>query len=198
MDSHVHLGKSMGPATDANLTSPLQRAKQIVAGMARSEKDAHWLGMRMENFLRVYEHRIDSVTIHDVCDYLERLMRQGQKDWQVKQSLDAIGLLLKHGHKRDDVGVPQLREAWGVRLNEKVGISVADPPMANDGKPVVVADRIRRVLRVAHYALKTDQAYTPWWERFERFAEGRTTDDLGPDDGSRSKGARPNTVRHGE
>ncbi len=183
MASHVNLGKPTESKSDANLDSPLQRAKQIVAGMARSEKDAHWLGLRMENFLRVYEHRIDSVTTRDVCDYLERLMRQGQKDWQVKQSLDAIGLMLRHGYKRDDdVGVPQLREAWGVRLNEKVGITVADLPVANDGQPVVVVDRIRRVLRVAHYALKTEKAYTQWWERFERFAEERSTEELGPDD----------------
>ena len=133
-------------------------------------------------FLRAYESRIDSVSAKEACDYLESLMRKGQVDWQVKQSLDAIGLLMKHGYQREDIGIPVLREAWGVRLNERVGISVPDLTPVNDGRPVVVVDRIRRVLRVAHYALKTEKAYTQWWGRFERFATGRTMDELGPDD----------------
>ena len=57
--------------------------------------------------------------IKDACDYLESVMRKGQADWQVKQSLDAIGLLMKHGYERHELGVPQLREAWGNRLNER-------------------------------------------------------------------------------
>lgn len=182
MASHVNLGEHAGVMSDANSKSPVDRAKQIVAGMARSEKDAHWLGVRMDNFLRAYEQRIDFVVVKDVCDYLERLMRKGQQDWQVKQSLDAIGLLMKYGYQRDDIGVPQLREAWGVRLNDRVGISVSDPTLAKGGQPVVVLDRIRRVLRVAHYAMKTEKAYTQWWGRFESFARDRSSEELGPDD----------------
>ena len=190
MATNVNLGGNVGPTSGANAispagansVSPLDRAKQIVTGMARSEKDAYWLGLRMENFLKAYEHRIETVAVKDVCDYLERLMSKGQVDWQVKQSLDAIGLLMKHGYQREDIGVPRLREAWGVRLNERVGISVSDPTPANYGQPVVVSERIRRVLRVAHYALKTEQAYTQWWKRFEGFAEERSSDELGPDD----------------
>ena len=121
MATNVNLGGNVGSTSGANAislagansVSPLDRAKQIVTGMARSEKDAYWLGLRMENFLKAYEHRIETVAVKDVCDYLERLMRKGQADWQVKQSLDAIGLLMKHGYQREDIGVPQLREAWG-------------------------------------------------------------------------------------
>ena len=88
--------------------SPLQRAKEIVVGMVRNEKDAYWLGVRMENFLRVYESQIGTVSLKQVCDYLQSLMRKGQADWQVKQSLDAIGLLMKFGYERYELGVPQL------------------------------------------------------------------------------------------
>ena len=119
MATNVNLGGNVGSTSGANAispagansVSPLDRAKQIVTGMARSEKDAYWLGLRMENFLKAYEHRIETVAVRDVCDYLERLMRKGQADWQVKQSLDAIGLLMKHGYQREDIGVPQLRAA---------------------------------------------------------------------------------------
>ena len=140
--------------------SPLERAKQIMSGMVRSEKEQRWLGMRMENFQRAFERRLESVSTKDVCDYLESLMRREQADWQVKQSLDAIGLLMRYGYGRGDMGVPDLREAWGRRLNERVGISVSETN-TQIGKPSgSVVDRIRRVLRVAHYALKTEKAYT--------------------------------------
>ena len=182
MSNHEKLGGAAGPTVNMIAPSPLERAKQVVAGMARSEKDAYWLGARMENFLRVYERRIDSVTLKDTCDYLEGLMRKGQTDWPVRQSLDAIGLLMRHGYQRDDVGVPQLREAGRLRLNERVGITVPDQSRVGDGKAVNVVERIRRVLRVAHYAISTEKSYTQWWERFEQFANGRATDELGPDD----------------
>ncbi len=81
-------------AAKAANKSPLETAKEIAATMCRQPKEAHWLGVRMENFLRVYERKIGGVTSANVCDYLEALMRKGQVEWQVKQSLDAIGLLV--------------------------------------------------------------------------------------------------------
>jgi hypothetical protein len=63
--------------------SPLERAKRLVAPMCRQPKEAHWLGVRMENFLRAYGHQIERVGVADVCDYLEGLMRKGQVEWQV-------------------------------------------------------------------------------------------------------------------
>lgn len=155
--------------------SPLEAAKQIAATMCRQPKEAHWLGVRMENFYRAYQRKIKNVTTADVCDYLEGLMRKGQVDWQIKQSLDAIGLLMRYGYQREDLMIPALREAWGLRLNQRVGIFI--PPVnttAADGV-ATVSERLRRVLRVAHYALKTEKAYTQWWERFEAFADGRSS-----------------------
>ncbi len=67
----------------------------------------------MENVLRVCERKIASVTAANVCDYLEALMRNGQVEWQVKQSLDAIGFLMRYGYQREDLAIPALREAWG-------------------------------------------------------------------------------------
>ncbi len=194
MASYDQLDRPSESSVASGDVSPLERAKQIAAGMARSSKDAYWLGVRMENFLRGHEHRIDRVFVNDVCDYLEQLLKRGQPDWQVKQSLDAIGLLMQHGYQRADLGVPQLREAWGVRLNERVGISVADPTAGTEGRPVVVVDRIRRVLRVAHYALKTEKAYTQWWERFEEFARTRNAGLGAPEVEDASRGATSPTL----
>lgn len=192
----VAVTSAVNPAQGAEpkAVPPLERAKQIVSGMVRNEKELRWLGVRMENFLRVHERRMHSVTIQEVCDYLEGLMRRGQADWQVKQSLDAIGLLMLHGYQREDLRIPELRVAWGNRLNGRMGISVGELKsqatakasssnvVAGTETPIVgVTDRLRRVLRVAHYAIKTEKAYTQWWERFEQFAVARN-DEVGASD----------------
>ena len=136
--------------------SPLEAAKQIAATMCRQPKEAHWLGVRMENFYRAYQRKIKNVTTADVCDYLEGLMRKGQVDWQIKQSLDAIGLLMRYGYQREDLMIPALREAWGLRMNQRVGICVPDVNATASNGVTSVSERLRRVLRVAHYAIKTE------------------------------------------
>ncbi len=169
-------------AAKAAKKSPLETAKEIAATMCRQPKEAHWLGVRMENVLRVYERKIAGVTSANVCDYLEALMRKGQVEWQVKQSLDAIGLLMLYGYQREDLAIPALREAWGSRLNQRVGISVSDVSenATEGGSPVTT--RLRRVLRVAHYAVRTETSYTQWWERFEKFSGARPESELGADE----------------
>ncbi len=180
--------------------SPLDVAKQIAATMCRQAKESHWLGVRMENFFRAYQQKIEgriatagltpprspnhsqALTAADVCDYLEGLLRKGQVEWQIKQTLDAIGLLMRYGYQREDLMIPALREAWGLRLNERVGISVPDLNATASNGVASVSERLRRVLRVAHYALKTEKAYTQWWERFEKFAGNRTEAELGPNE----------------
>ena len=127
----------------------------------------------MENFFRAHQRRMESVTAADICNYLEGLMRKGQVEWQVKQSLDAIGLLMRYGYEREDLMIPAIREAWGLRLNQRVGISVPDINTTATGGVATVSERLRRVLRVAHYALRTEKSYTQWWERFEKFVGNR-------------------------
>lgn len=167
---------------EAAKQTPLETAKQIAATMCRQPKEVHWLGVRMENFCRAHQRKIQNVTAVDVCNYLEGLMRKGQVEWQVKQSLDAIGLLMRYGYQREDLMIPALREAWGVRLNQRVGISVPEESGVAAGGVVTVLERLRRVLRVAHYALKTEKSYSQWWERFEKFVGDRPEAELGADE----------------
>ena len=60
---------------EATKQTPLETAKQIAATMCRQQTEEHWLGVRMENFFRAHQRKIESVTAVDVCDYLEGLMR---------------------------------------------------------------------------------------------------------------------------
>ena len=184
--------------------SPLEIAKEAAERTSRNPKDLHWLGLRMENFLRAYSTKIDTVSAVDVCDYLEGLMRKNQAEWQIKQSLDAIAILMRNGYQREDLAPWDLREAWGVRLNQRAGITVPDltsqisksqisdinatganaAATATPNAPVT--ERLRRVLRVAHYAQKTEKAYTQWWERFEKHSGGVPKVNSGPQKRKRS------------
>ena len=181
----AHMAKATqekGRVIEAAKKPPLETAKEIAATMCRQPKEAHWLGVRMENFLRVYERKIASVNAANVCDYLEALMRKGQVEWMVKQSLDAIGLLMHYGYQREDLAIPALREAWGLRLNQRAGISVPEVSSSAAEGVASVTERLRRVLRVAHYAVKTEKSYTQWWERFEKFSGNRPECELGADE----------------
>ena len=159
--------------------SPLEIAKQMAERTSRNPKDLRWLGVRMENFQRAYSTKIDTVSAVDICDYLEGLMRKNQAEWQIKQSLDAIAMLMRNGYHREDLAPWDLREAWGVRLNQRAGITVATVKVAAANGVATVTERLRNVLRVAHYAQKTEKAYTQWWERFYQFSGGRPEGELG-------------------
>ncbi len=174
--------RSDGGPTCETSQSPLERARQVAATMCRQTKEAHWLGVRMENFFRAHQRQMESVTVADVCNYLEGLMRKGQVEWQIKQTLDAIGLLMRYGYQREDLMIPALREAWGRRLNQRVGIAVPVINSTATGGVAAVSERLRRVLRVAHYALRTEKSYTQWWERFEKFVGDRPEAELGADE----------------
>lgn len=51
-------------------SSPLEKAKQIAATMCRQHKETHWLGVRMENFLRAYQQKLEGVTVTGGADAL--------------------------------------------------------------------------------------------------------------------------------
>ncbi len=44
-------------------------------------------------------------------------------------------------------------------------------------------DQVREVLRVLHYAIRTEQAYCDWIRRYIRFHSMRARDDLFPSEG---------------
>ena len=132
----------------------------------------------MENFSRALGQRIAGATLEDVCRYLDGLLNHRFEEWQVTQAVDAIGLLMSYGYQRLDLGVPELRLGWGEWCNRRAGIK--SPPVLSES--ATVCERLMRVLRVAHYSLKTEEAYTQWWERFEKFCNGKNAAELGPDD----------------
>ena len=46
-------------------------------------------------------------------------------------------------------------------------------------RPVRLSDRVRAVLRVRHYSLRTEQTYLSWMTRFVKYHQGRHPDAMG-------------------
>lgn len=52
--------------------TPLEKAKSVAISQARSGKNAHWLGVRMENFSRALGQRIAGATPRRVARFEHR------------------------------------------------------------------------------------------------------------------------------
>ena len=46
-------------------------------------------------------------------------------------------------------------------------------------RPVMLSDKIREVLRLKHYSLRTEEAYLGWTRRFIRFHHGKNPREMG-------------------
>jgi integron integrase len=90
--------------------------------------------------------------------FVERLEREAVPEWQVGQAARAVELYQKHylGHKRDQGGgIP-------------AGSATSDP----QGGPVDLAaamNEVRRLVRLRHYAYRTEQTYLGWLSRYGDF-----------------------------
>ena len=58
----------------------------------------------------------------------------------------------------------------------------SQPPSTVQSPPAQTAqliDELRRAIRVRHYSIRTEHAYTEWTERFMRHYSGRQPQDMG-------------------
>ncbi len=55
--------------------------------------------------------------------------------------------------------------------------------MAQDGlRPRSLVDETRRVMRLCHYSIRTEDAYAQWIRRFIRFSGGRHPREMGSEE----------------
>ena len=80
------------------------------------------------------------------------------------------------GKKAPGCRIKRLVSAGGRGYTDCMSVNAADP--APGGKPKLL-DQVRAVLRVRHYAVRTEQAYTDWIRRFIVFHGRRHPADLG-------------------
>ena len=53
------------------------------------------------------------------------------------------------------------------------------PVVQEQKRPVMLSEKIREVLRLKHYSLRTEEAYLGWTRRFIRFRHGKNPREMG-------------------
>jgi hypothetical protein len=98
----------------------LSKARRAIPQYERDARRQDGMFQRMVAFARVHGERLATLRQADVLQYLEKLTRRGEKEWQVMQALDAICLLLSFGCGRLNVRIPEVREHWLVHRQSLV------------------------------------------------------------------------------
>jgi integron integrase len=94
--------------------------------------------------------------------FVEQLERTGLESWQVTQALRAVDLFFKHylQHCRETGHMPDAVPA---------GTQAVDNPKTLEA----ATNEVRRLVRLRHYAYRTEQTYLYWLERFGAFVRVR-------------------------
>jgi len=69
--------------------------------------------------------RLSALRRDEVLDYLTELTRYGHTEWKVMRALDSTRILLSCGCGRQNLGLPEVREAWFIRRLELGGFEDA-------------------------------------------------------------------------
>ena len=167
------------------------------AGAEVPEKEAYWLGVHMERFVKhAREH--GELLEAAVCAeaYLAYCRAGGAPDWQIAQIEQAL-ILFRRGIERwqwlkprEDSSPGRLTVSpggWVLRYRIKVsGVNAALVSSAGDvapgGPPPEMEawlEGLRRAVRLNHYTIRTEQAYLEQVRRFLLFTGPARAEELG-------------------
>lgn len=77
----------------------LQKGLYAIAQWESNAQEREWLCKRLDFFVGSRRNDVSQTTENDVLLYLDGQAKNGQKDWQVLQSLSAICYLLEFGNR---------------------------------------------------------------------------------------------------
>lgn len=151
-------------------------------GLCPEERRLFWYGQHLEQFLRWCRKRGDPASLGDLQAGYVRELETTQPPlpvWkmdQIRQALDAFAQGVDHwGWEPTEAGVlePRFRLKTGAGEAPAVGSELPGPvgsEPAGSGRPLRAGEdwrgRMREVLRVRHYAWRTEQTYLEWVGRF--------------------------------
>jgi hypothetical protein len=165
-------------------------------------KSRQWYIRRVEDFLRdVKPTALSALTADQVTDDLRRMSaRSDLADWQMRQSVDALRLLLV-----DLVQVPAGKgvdwDDWwegqrtlppehatiarSTAMSTEDGVdsgAIGVPRFSRSAQTFPILEDLSRTIRAMQYSIRTEQSYVDWCHRFLRFCGGKPLDALGVPD----------------
>jgi integron integrase len=114
-----------------------------------------------------------------VADWCERFLRFHGKRHPREIGVGEVGQFLDHLAQTESDPVRALaasRDAIALLYRDVLHIELGDLPLP---RPPRLLDQVRQVLRVRHYALRTEECYVQWIVRFIRFHHKRPPRDVG-------------------
>ena len=157
------------------------------------QKARRWYVARVEDFLRRVEpESLQSLSEPQITGYFQELSRQGRlSDWQFKQAVDAVHILLadlSNSPVAGKIDWDYWREA-AIELNlahatvardQPIGQALTQqgPKYAPAAASMPVLKDLARKLRSRQYSIRTEQSYTDWCHRFLRFCGDKQVEEL--------------------
>lgn len=150
----------------------------------------------VEAFLRdLRPASLSTLTGAQVTAYLKRVSSDSKlADWQFRQVVDAIQLLLvdlaqvsavkqvdwdywKEASKT--LAAHHSTLAKELAPGDRIAAGVAGPTFAGSAETFPVLESLARAIRSKQYSIRTEQSYVDWCHRFLRFCANRPIDDIG-------------------
>ncbi|BCX82072.1 hypothetical protein MIT9_P1656 [Methylomarinovum caldicuralii] len=143
------------------------------------ERCRRWYVRHVEAFLAAFPgRRLREIGHDELGDYLAQLARNTQADWQLRQKVDAIRLLLELAGNRQAMMID-----WNYWAEMGKTISQDHPTLARELPPEALLRKalqpedlpeasrdaviqMVRILRTHHYSIRTEAAYRDWVLRF--------------------------------
>ncbi len=151
-----------------------------------TEKARHWYLTRAQDFVIWWHPRpLDEVTLQDASAYLDQLAGPGSplKDWQVRQALGAIRLLLAEvcalGWAREFEDWDSLVTSQADTPNPPEHPPARDTPSFRSPALRCHLEALAGAIRARHYSRRTEVTYRDWVIRFVSFCNHRDPMSLG-------------------
>jgi integron integrase len=140
----------------------------------------------VERFLRLQSSRQNEVWQDTLRVFLEDLGEGRTKGWQLRQAADAVALFCGQYRKQQVTGVAT--DAHGAGSYAGSGAAGGESGVGSECGNTGVLDaeqllaEMRQLMRLRHYAYRTERSYLGWAQRFLAYVDGTTRDTPTPDD----------------
>ena len=167
------------------------------AGVEIPDKEAYWLGLHMERFVKYTRTNCELLDL-PVCSesYRASVVRGGAPDWQLAQIDQALALFARGTERwqwvraREDAELGRLTVSpggWVLRYRIKAsgrnaGLVSAEGEVAPGGPPPELEawlESLKQAVRLNHYSLRTEQSYIEQVRRFLLFTGPVSAEGLG-------------------
>lgn len=204
MWAHSVLLNTMNEIGPTRQFEPKDSVRRVLtaAGVTVPDKKAFWLGFEMERFVRHTRKQSALLDLSTSADAYLAFIQQSNPplpDWKIDEIKQAIHLFARaiEGWRWEQV--PEMkspndtslgretRGAWQLKYRIKASgtnssLAPAVTAVSSEGPPVdleILLQKLRRAMRLNHYSIRTEQAYTEMVRRFLLYTGPVVADALG-------------------